>query len=114
LSEISPEERLWNLIRGALGTRAPAIAADLGIADALAGDPRPIADVARERGADSETLHLLLVPGNEPDGARWLDLLLFALGGGREQDETQWRALLDAGGFDPVSIEHGLIEATCR
>lgn len=47
-------------MRGALGTRALGVAADLGIADALAGDPRPVAEVARERGADPETLHRLL------------------------------------------------------
>jgi O-methyltransferase domain len=315
LSEISAERQLWNLIRGALGTRALGIVADLRIADALAAAPRPVADVARERGADPETLHRLLralasdgvfaeeapgvfrntpasellrggwgefahlfggvwyrtverldastepafpavfgtdfwawlaehpderaafdtameqgkerrierlaalqwagdetvidvgggngsllvgllrrqpglrgivfdlpetgrdearfgdrmefvagsffdrvphgdvyvlstilhdwdderaaailrtirasapggarllvidsvVPsGNEPDGAKWLDLLMLALLGGLERNEAQWRALLDAGGFEPMQIEDGLIEATCR
>ena len=36
-------------------------------------------------------------PGNEPDGAKWLDLLMLALFAGRERDEAQWRALLDGG-----------------
>ena len=52
--------------------------------------------------------------GNEPDGAKWLDLLMLALFAGRERDENQWRALLSAGGFEPVSIADGLIEARCR
>jgi hypothetical protein len=56
-----------------------------------------------------------IVPtGNEPDGAKWLDLLMLVLLGGRERDEPQWRALLAAGGFEPVSMEDGLIEARCR
>ena len=42
-------------------------------------------------------------PGNEPDGAKWLDLLMLTLVGGRERNEAQWRALLAAGGFEPVS-----------
>jgi hypothetical protein len=53
-------------------------------------------------------------PGNEPDGAKWLDLLMLALFEGRERDEGQWRALLEAGGFEPVRLIDGLIEARCR
>jgi hypothetical protein len=49
--------------------------------------------------------------GNEPDGAKWLDLLMLALADGRERDEDQWRALLAAGGFRPERINDGLIEA---
>jgi hypothetical protein len=60
VSEPSPEEIVWNLLRGALATRALAVVAELGVADALAGGPRPVADVAREVGADAETLHRLL------------------------------------------------------
>ena len=51
-------------------------------------------------------------PGNEPDGTKWLDLLMLVLFGGRERDEAQWRALLAAGGFEPVQIVDGLIQAT--
>ena len=56
----------------------------------------------------------VIPPGNEPDGTKWLDLLMLALFGGRERDEAQWRALLAAAGFEPCSIEDGLIEARCR
>jgi hypothetical protein len=52
--------------------------------------------------------------GNDPHGAKWLDLLMLALEGGRERDEAQWRALLVDGGFEPVRIEDRLIEARCR
>jgi hypothetical protein len=53
--------------------------------------------------------------GNEPEGEKWLDLLMLALFAGRERDEPQWRALLDAGGFEPTRIHaDGLIEAACR
>jgi hypothetical protein len=60
VSDVSPEEQLWSLIRGALGTRALGIAADLRIADALAEGPRHVDDLARERGADPDTLHRIL------------------------------------------------------
>jgi hypothetical protein len=51
--------------------------------------------------------------GNEPHGAKWLDLLMLALAAGRERDEEQWRKLLDAAGFEPVAINDGLVEARC-
>lgn len=52
--------------------------------------------------------------GNDPDGAKWLDLLMLALFAGRERNEAQWQALLEAGGFEPTSIEDGFIQARCR
>jgi len=52
--------------------------------------------------------------GNEPHGAKWLDLLLLALFAGRERDEAQWRGLLEEAGFEPVRVEDGLIEARSR
>jgi hypothetical protein len=51
--------------------------------------------------------------GNEPHGAKWLDLLMLALAAGRERDEEQWRELLESGGFEPVSVTDGLVEARC-
>jgi O-methyltransferase domain len=59
-------------------------------------------------------LEAVLAPGNEPHGAKWLDLLMLGLFGARERDEAQWRALLSGAGFEPVSVEDGLIEARCR
>lgn len=51
-------------------------------------------------------------PGSGADGAKWLDLLMLVLAGGRERDETQWRALLESAGWEPVRFpETGPIEA---
>ena len=55
----------------------------------------------------------VISPGNDANGSKWLDLLMLALLDGRERDETQWRRLLEDSGFEPVSIEDGLIQARC-
>jgi O-methyltransferase domain len=52
-------------------------------------------------------------PGSDPDGAKWLDLLMLVLAGGRERSEEQWRALLEAGGFRAESLDNPIV-ATCR
>jgi hypothetical protein len=60
MNGISPEAQLWDLIRGALGTKAFGIAADLGVADALAAGPRSVTALAAENGADADTLYRIL------------------------------------------------------
>lgn len=60
MSSSSPEERAWNLLRGALGTRALAIVSDLGVAEALADGARSVDDLALELGADTDALYRLL------------------------------------------------------
>jgi hypothetical protein len=55
----------------------------------------------------------VIEPGNESSGAKWLDLLMLVLAGGRERDEQQWRALLEAAGFQVESLENPIV-ATCR
>jgi len=60
MNDLAPEERAWNLLRGALGTRALALVSELGVADALEGGPRPVSEIAGELGAEPETLHRLL------------------------------------------------------
>jgi hypothetical protein len=82
-------------------------------------DERALAILRTIRTAAAPESRLILleavVPaGNEPGGGKWLDLLMLALFAGRERDEAQWRALLEAGSFEPVSIEDGLIQARCR
>jgi O-methyltransferase domain len=65
-------------------------------------------------GARLLVIETVLPEGNDPHGAKWLDLLMLVLFAGRERNGAEWRALLDAGGFEPVSMEDGLIEARCR
>ncbi len=82
-------------------------------------DERATAILRTIRAAAPENARLLLVEsvvpaGNEPDGAKWLDLLMLALFHGRERSEDQWRTLLEAGGFEPIQLKDGLIEARCR
>ena len=55
----------------------------------------------------------VIKPGNDPQGAKWLDLLMLVLAGGRERDEQQWRSLLDGAGFRLESLENPIV-ATCR
>jgi SAM-dependent methyltransferase len=60
VSDVAPETQLWDLLRGALATRALALVADLRVADALAGGPRPVGHLACELDTDPDTLHRLL------------------------------------------------------
>jgi len=50
-------------------------------------------------------------PGNTPDGAKWLDLLMLVIAGGRERTPEQWRTLLSDTGWRPTRVSEGLIEA---
>ena len=65
-------------------------------------------------GARLVLLERVIQPGNDAQGSKWLDLLMLALFAGRERDEAEWRALLDANGWAPLSISDGVIEARCR
>jgi hypothetical protein len=56
----------------------------------------------------------VIPPGNDPYGAKWLDLLVLALFAGRERTEGQWRTLLESACLDVDRIHEGLIEARCR
>jgi O-methyltransferase domain/Dimerisation domain len=69
---------------------------------------------AAQPGTALYLIESVVQPGNDPDGAKWLDLLMLALFAGRERDEAQWRTLLSGAGWEPVSLEDGLIEARCR
>jgi hypothetical protein len=60
MSDVPPEARLWNLLRGAMGTKAFGIAADLGVADVLAGGPRSVTELAAGSGAEADTLNRIL------------------------------------------------------
>jgi O-methyltransferase len=55
----------------------------------------------------------VIPPGNDPHGAKWLDLLMLALFGARERNEPQWRSLIEGAGLRVHAVEDGLIQATC-
>ena len=59
-------------------------------------------------------LDAVVQSGNDPSGAKWLDILMLVLQRGRERTEDEWRALLDGEGFRVDQIEDGLIQAACR
>ncbi len=66
------------------------------------------------RAASGERLVALdsvIEPGNAPDGAKWLDLLMLVLAGGRERTAEQWRALLGDAGWRATRVGGGVIEA---
>ena len=82
-------------------------------------DERAEAILRTVRSAAPSDARLILLegvvqPGNEPDGAQWVDLLMLALFAGRERDEAQWRTLLEGEGFAVERISEGIIEASCR
>jgi hypothetical protein len=56
-------------------------------------------------------IDVVVPPGNEPGGGKWLDVLMLAVSRGKERNEPQWRELLAAGGFEAVAFHDGLIEA---
>jgi hypothetical protein len=68
-------------------------------------------DASARPGARLLILDSVVPPGNEPNGTKWLDLLMLALARGKERGERQWRELLAAGGFEPVAFHEGVIEA---
>jgi hypothetical protein len=66
------------------------------------------------RAAAGERLVLLesvIEPGNLPDGAKWLDLLMLAIAGGRERTTQQWQELLGGTGWRVTRIAQGVLEA---
>ena len=54
----------------------------------------------------------VLPPGNEPHGAKWLDLLMLTISG-RERTETEWRALVEGVGLQIETVRDHVIEARC-
>jgi hypothetical protein len=68
---------------------------------------------AAPSGARVLILESVVPPGNEPEGSKWLDLLMLVLAGGRERTEDEWRALLHDVGLVVERVEFGLIIARC-
>ena len=50
---------VWDALRGGLVTRALALAAEHGVAHALADGPRSVDELAARRGADADVLYRL-------------------------------------------------------
>jgi hypothetical protein len=68
----------------------------------------------RVRAASGERLVVLdgvIEAGNAPDGAKWLDLLMLVVAGGRERTAEQWRVVLGDAGWRATRIGDGVIEA---
>lgn len=60
MDERQADTVLWDALRGGLVSRALALASELGIARRLAAGPRPVAELAKETGADADVLFRLL------------------------------------------------------
>jgi hypothetical protein len=69
---------------------------------------------AAPSGARVLVVESVLPEDNDPNSAKWLDLLMLVLAAGRERTESEWRALLEGVGLEPVAVVDGLIVATCR
>ena len=72
---------------------------------------RILATVRASAGERLVLLESIIEPGNEPQGAKWLDLLMLVIARGRERTEEEWRALLAASGWEPTRFGKGVIEA---
>lgn len=53
------------------------------------------------RGAKGKVMlvEMVIVPGNEPDFAKWIDMEMLAMAGGRERTEPEYAALFAKAGF---------------
>jgi O-methyltransferase domain/Dimerisation domain len=56
----NPHARMWELMRGFMATQALHVAAHLGVADELAGGPRPVGELAERVGADADAVYRFL------------------------------------------------------
>jgi hypothetical protein len=68
---------------------------------------------AAPSGARVLILDSVIQPGNDPQGAKWLDLLMLVIAGGRERTEAEWRTLVEEAGLRVDAIEDGLVQASC-
>jgi hypothetical protein len=72
---------------------------------------RILATVRAGAGERLVLLESVVEPGNEPQGAKWLDLLMLVIARGRERTEGEWHELLTAAGWEPTRFGKGVIEA---
>jgi O-methyltransferase/methyltransferase family protein len=69
---------------------------------------------AASPGARVLILDSVIQPGNDPQGAKWLDLLMLVIAAGRERTDPEWLELVEGAGLRVDAIEDGLIQASCR
>ncbi|HEY2209911.1 MAG TPA: methyltransferase [Gaiellaceae bacterium] len=72
---------------------------------------RILATVRASAGERLVLLESVIEPGNEPQGAKWLDLLMLVIARGRERTEDEWHELLTSAGWGPTRFGKGVIEA---
>jgi hypothetical protein len=72
---------------------------------------RILATVRASAGERLVLLESVIEPGNEPQGAKWLDLLMLVIARGRERTEEEWHELLTSAGWGPTRFGKGVIEA---
>ena len=72
---------------------------------------RILATVRASAGERLVLLETVIEPGNDPQGAKWLDLLMLVIARGRERTEEEWQAILTAAGWEPTRFGKGVIEA---
>ena len=73
--------------------------------------PRILATVRACAGERLVLLETVIEPGNDPQGAKWLDLLMLVFARGRERTEEQWQEILTAAGWEPTRFGKGVIQA---
>jgi hypothetical protein len=63
---------------------------------------------AAMRGRDGKVIliELVIVPGNEPDLAKWIDLEMLAMAGGRERTEGEYAELFSKAGLKLARVVH--------
>ncbi len=72
---------------------------------------RILATVRASAGERLVLLETVIEPGNDPQGAKWLDLLMLVIARGRERTEEEWQEILTAAGWEPTRFGKGVIEA---
>lgn len=112
------EERC-SVVRGSFFDSVPAGGDDYILAKVLHDwEDEPARQILQNvRAAALPTSRLLIVDAvvstgaNDPDDAKWTDLVMMTLVNGRERSVDEWRALLTASSFTPTRFDEQLIEA---
>ena len=119
-----PGEVIMQLGTGFMATAALYAATKLGIPDILKSGPKPTSEIARACGGNEDAVYRVMralasagigktrvilmesvvAPGNEPHFAKWLDLEMLLLPGGKERTEAEFATLFEGAGFKLTRI----------